>query len=207
VELDFGAVLVGNDVVLVIGHDGPTGDDTFTHPEWGTSVNGFTTLESFLIDIRDSRSFGYHPVFVQFDFKAGEENWDDDVAPGYDTQGAVTQILRDLLLDVFDGDSNIFDPADLNSSPYFGQWPSVNSLAGKIIPWNIGGGNYGNSGLQLNTWSKEGYSSQSERNDSIQAGYHILKMDEYQQDWTFGSISDGTAPPNPIYVKKGLPYD
>lgn len=205
-ELDFGPVQVGSDVLLVIGHDGPTGDDTYTHPDWGATVNGFITLESFLIEIRDSRSFAYRPVFIQFDFKGGEGNWADEVAPGYNTVAATTPLLRALLVNVF-GENNLFDPDDLNQPPYNGQWPSAPQLAGKVIPYNIGGCADGSCGLSLPTWFDDGYPNAGDRANAIQDGNRIMKIDYYQQDWTFGTINDGTAPPNPVYVKSGAPEE
>jgi len=189
-ELDFSVELEGSNPVLYVGHDGSRGEDTFTHPDWGS------TLRDFLVRIRNTRSLQYRPVFIFFNKK----DWG---APNYRSESAWAPLLEKLLVDVFDTDSTgIFGSSAFASKG--NKWPSVPELKGKVIPYTGGGYTTGIlfKDFPLPRWWNDEYTSPEELKEKSKSGdYNILSPDEYQLDWTF----EYTAPPNPLYVVSTAP--
>ncbi len=188
-ELDFSVKLVNGNPTLIIGHDGSTGDDTFSTPDWGV------TVEDYLISMRDSRSSEYRPFIVKFEQKP---DWGDN---NYDPPANWGPLLDAVLLEVF-GTDNIFGP---NSLAAYG-WLTVPQLAGKIIPY-ANGPSYGSAWVfdyePLPRFGSDSYTNENEWIAAATSGnYKIMSGDNYQEDWTF----DFVAPPNPMYIKSGAPF-
>lgn len=184
-ELDFSTEILNGIPTLIVGHDGPSGEDSFTTPDWGG------TLRNYLIGIRDSRSFAYRPVFIFFNHKT----WGDD---NYDSSSNWGPLLSTLLTEVF-GVGAIFGPSSFSANSSI--WPTVPQMAAKVIPYTnqyMDALIFSGQPQGFNRWYKDDYTNASERASNATSGeYNIISPDQYQLDWTF----DYVAPPNPIFVK------
>src|SRR5213075_2632183 len=107
---------------------------------------------------------------------------------------------------------NIFGPCAFNNGG--AQWPKATDLAGKVIAYAFGPGTQPvNSGLVFwgtplgMTWNPgvdlfNRCSSFGEVQSVLAHGPYILRLDQYQAEWTF-QLS--VAPPNPIVVDWAAP--
>ena len=188
-ELDFSTRVQNGVPTLIVGHDGPTGDATYSTPGWGS------TLRDYLVGIRNARAFGYRPAIIYFNHKT----WGDNT---YDPPTAYGPLLETLLADVF-GTAAVFGPGAFAANGM--QWPSAAALAGKVIPYTDGYAGdllFSDNPPLLNRWYKDDYTDAGEHAQRATSGaYNLIGIDQYQEDWTF----DHVAPPNPMYVKNDAP--
>jgi len=209
-ELDFGVVMENSAYRLIVGHDGPSGDKTWSDLAWGKY------LDDFLLRIRDSRSLDYRPVFIYFERKTHQKNssW-----PNLD-HIRVAPLLDSLLIKVF-GEANVFGPRKLDSLKDLGKgWQTVPELAGKVIPVVIRNedltaeatsliflnaptglervGPPGDKGFDQYTDSATMESEKNGRPGHPNGAGIILASDQYQDSWSFSLCT----PPNPVYVSK-----
>ena len=187
IELDFSfARSESGQVVPWVGHDGRDSCHSFALENWNDR------LENYLLAIRESRSFAYRPVVIKFEYK----DWGLDT---YDDPALAGDSLEVLLVRVF-GEHGIFGPRARDSALMAngGLWPTVDEMAGKIVPYTIFG--YGSDQIYDQCPLSEAvipqYSDSGQVQSMIESGKQVIFLDQYQVDWTFRFA----APPNPIYV-------
>lgn len=187
IELDFAFVrLETGQVAPWVGHGGRDSCHSFAAGDWNDR------LEHYLIAVRNSRSLTYRPIVIKFEYK----DWG---LGAYDDPAVAGDSLAAVLVRVF-GISALFGPRVRDSAltANGGLWPTVDEMAGKIIPYTIFG--YGSDivfdGGPLPEAVIPQYTDSVRVHRLIEDGKQIIFLDQYQIDWTFRFA----APPNPIYV-------
>lgn len=187
IELDFSFIRFETGLIAAwVGHDGRDTCRSFAAEDWNNR------LENYLIAVRNSRSFVYRPIVIKFEYK----DWGLDA---YDDPALAGDSLEAVMARVF-GEPALFGPRARDSAlkANGGFWPTVDEMAGKIIPYTIFG--YGSDivfdGCPLVEVVIPQYTDSTRVQDLITDGKQIIFLDQYQADWTFHFA----APPNPIYV-------